>query len=202
MSKDNYCAYIRVSRKHQDYNAQLSNIQRFAEYRGFNITKVYSEKVSTKKTRPEYQKMLTDLRNYEYAGVIVFRLDRLGRTASQMSLDIDELESKGIKVLSVNESFDSSTAIGRAMRQMILIMAELERETNAEASAQRRESAKQNGKHIGRNPAASKRQVKKVRELRQQGLSLKAIEEQTQLSHGTIFKIVNNKGIYSPCVKT
>jgi DNA invertase Pin-like site-specific DNA recombinase len=200
-TNNDFCAYIRVSRKHQDYNAQLANIQRFAEYRGFNIVKVYEEKVSTKKTRPEYARMLAALRNFEYAGVICWRLDRLGRTATELILNVEELESKGIRVISVNESFDTSTAIGQAMRRILAILAELEREHNAEASAQRRESAKAAGKHIGRRPAASLRQISKVRKLRQQGVGLQAIKRQTQLSYGTVWAIINNEGIYANKLK-
>jgi len=56
-----------------------------------------------------------ELRQMQYGGVVVFRLDRLGRNSRELALLIDELENKGIKVLSVNDSFDTSTAKGRAM---------------------------------------------------------------------------------------
>jgi len=142
--------------------------------------------------------MLKALRRYEYAGVIVFRLDRLGRTASQLSLDIAELENKGLQVLSATEAYDTATAIGKAMRSIILIMAELERENNAEASVARRASAKLHGKHIGRHNSASQRQVRRVRQLRASGLGYSEIQKQTQLSYGTCFAIINFKGVYGP----
>jgi DNA invertase Pin-like site-specific DNA recombinase len=64
----------------------------------------------------------------KYDGVVVFRLDRLGRNSRELALLIDELKNKGIKVLSVNESFDTSRAMGRAMRELIFVFAQLERE--------------------------------------------------------------------------
>lgn len=195
---NSYCAYIRVSTRGQDYNAQVDIIKRFAAYRGISIVKVYSEKISgAKARRPQYAAMLEALRNYEYAGVIVYRLDRLGRNARELSMNVEELENKGIVVLSATENYDTSTAIGRAMREIIFIMAGLEREQIGEATKARQASARESGKHIGRNPSASRRQIKRVRELRGQGLGYEAITKQTHLSYGTVYKIINNTGVYA-----
>ena len=77
---------------------------------------------------------------------MVFRLDRLGRNSRALALLIDELENKGIKVLSVNESFDTSTAMERAMRELIYVFAQLEREQISEATTQRSAAVKLAGK--------------------------------------------------------
>lgn len=63
----------------------------------------------SKVKRPEYGALLTALRSGEYGGVVVFRLDRLGRNARELAMIIDELEGKGIKIFSVTENFDTST---------------------------------------------------------------------------------------------
>lgn len=195
--KDAYCAYIRVSTRGQDYNSQLAIIQRFADYRKLTIAKVFSEKISgAKASRPQYAAMLEGLRKYEYAGVIVFRLDRLGRNARELSMNVAELEDKGIKVLSATESYDTSTAIGRAMREIIFVMAALEREQIGEATKARQDSARESGKHIGRKPA-SRKQVRRVLELRSQGMSLQAITRNSQISYGTVWAIINNSGAYA-----
>lgn len=114
---------------------------------------------------------------------------------------IDELENKGIKVLSVNESFDTSTAIGRAMRELIYIFAQLEREQIGEATKQRLAAVKAQGTKLGRRPA-SKAQVDRVLELRGQGLSLRRIARGSQLSLGTVYAIVQQTGAYSTIVKS
>jgi DNA invertase Pin-like site-specific DNA recombinase len=126
---------------------------------------------------------------------VVFRLDRLGRNSRELALLIDELEGKGIKVLSVNEQFDTSTAIGRAMREIICVFAQLEREQIGEATKQRLAAVKAMGKKLGRKPA-SRYQIKHVLELRQQGLSYDAINKATHLSKGTVYAIVNRRGAY------
>jgi len=139
--------------------------------------------------------MVKDLRAYKYDGVIVFRLDRLGRNARELALLIDELEGKGVKVFSVNESFDTSTAIGRAMRELIYIFAQLEREQIGEATRQRLAAVKAQGKRLGQKPASAY-QVRKIKRLYQQNLSLRQIAKQTHLSHVTVYNIVNQKGFY------
>jgi site-specific DNA recombinase len=70
------------------------------------------------------------------------------------------LDNKGIRVLSVNESFDTSTAIGRAMRELIYVFAQLEREQISEATTQRLAALKLAGKHLGQNHCPNFRSIK------------------------------------------
>lgn len=191
------CIYCRVSTGDQELDQQVKACQRFCDYRGFDVVAVYSEKVSgANGKRPQYLQMVKELRNYEYDGVVVFRLDRLGRNARELALLVDELEGKGIKVFSVNESFDTSTALGRAMRELIYIFAQLEREQIGEATRQRLAAVKAQGKKLGRTPASAY-QISRVRELRTQGLSLRQIARNSSLSYGTVHNIVNQKGCYA-----
>jgi len=189
--------YARVSTDDQELTQRIASCQRFCEYRKFEITGEYSEKMSGKNAkRPQYLKMISDLRTMKYDGVVVFRLDRLGRNSRELALLIDELENKGIKVFSVNESFDTSTAIGRAMREIIYIFAQLEREQISEATTQRLRSIKESGKRLGQVPC-SEYQVNKVKELSLMGLSSRKIAAQMQISHVTVNNIVNQRGYYS-----
>lgn len=191
------CIYCRVSSDRQELEQQIAACKRFCEYRQFEVATLYSEIVSgAKAKRPRYLQMVQDLRGYKYDGVVVFRLDRLGRNARELALLVDELEGKGIKVFSVNESFDTSTAIGRAMRELIYIFAQLEREQIGEATKQRLAAVKAQGKKLGRKPASAY-QVKRIRELHAQGQSLREIARNSSLSYGTVFNIVNQKGCYA-----
>ncbi len=191
------CIYCRVSTMDQELDQQVTACRKFCDYRGFDVAAVYSEKVSgANGKRPQYLQMVDELRNYKYDGVVVFRLDRLGRNARELALLVDELEGKGIKVFSVNESFDTSTALGRAMRELIYIFAQLEREQIGEATKQRLAAVKAMGKKLGRSPASAF-QIKRVGELRTQGQSLRQIARNSSLSYGTVYNIVNQKGCYA-----
>jgi DNA invertase Pin-like site-specific DNA recombinase len=191
------CVYARVSRNSQELEQQIAACRRFCDYKGFEIAAIYSEKLSgAKAKRPEYLRMVSELRAFRYDGVVVFRLDRLGRNSRELALLIDELEAKGVKVLSVNESFDTSTALGRAMRELIYIFAQLEREQISEATAQRLQALKAVGKRLGRK-LASPAQIKRVQALRAEGLSVRAIARNSQLSKSTVANIVQQKGAYA-----
>lgn len=189
--------YARVSRNSQELEQQIQACQRFCEYRGFEIAGVYSEKASgAKARRPEYDRLVTDLRSYQYDGVVVFRLDRLGRNARQLALIVDELEGKGIKVLSVNESFDTSTALGRAMRELIFVFAQLEREQISEATTQRLAAIREAGGQLGRK-RASAAQIRRVRGMTAKGMSTRAIARNSELSKSTVSNIIGQRGAYA-----
>jgi site-specific DNA recombinase len=188
--------YARVSTTQQELEAQIAACKRFCDYKQHEIVEVYAEKISSVKSRPEFERLSKDLRVGIYDAVVSFRLDRLGRRARDLSLFIDEIENKGIKVLSVTENFDTSTAIGRAMREIIFIMAQLERENISEATKYRLAAIKASGKRLGQKPS-SDFQVQKVKELASSGLSCRKIAKQMNISHVTVYNIVNQKGYYS-----
>lgn len=190
--------YCRVSTDKQELEQQIKACERLCEYKKLEVAALYSEIISGAKIkRQQYLKMVQELREGLYDGVVVFRLDRLGRNSRELSLLVEELENKGILVLSVSESYDTSTAIGRAMREMIFILAQLEREQIGEATKQRLGALKASGKRLGQKPC-SDFQVNKVRELAAVGLSSRKIAAQMQISHVTVNNIVNRKGYYKP----
>jgi DNA invertase Pin-like site-specific DNA recombinase len=189
--------YARVSTKDQELLQQIASCQRFCDYKKFEVVDTFTDKMSgAKHARPGYLELIKQLRAFKYEGVVVFRLDRLGRNSRELALLIDELEGKGIKVLSVNESFDTSTAIGRAMREIVCVFAQLEREQIGEATQQRLASLKAAGKKLGRKPA-SQYHINRVQELQAQGLKAHNIAKRLQLSYGTVYAIVNKRGVYS-----
>jgi len=150
------CIYARVSTRLQDAEAQIQACERYIGYKGYEVGAIFVEAVSGsgKKPRPEYARMLKALRNREYDAVVVFQLSRLGRNARELSLLLEEFENKGIGVHSTTESYDTSTAMGRAMLQMALIFAQLEREQISESTIARLAAIKASGKRLGRPPGS------------------------------------------------
>lgn len=148
--------YARVSTEKQELEQQVAACQRFCQYKQFEVGRIFSEVGSGKSfKREQLQAMLGDLRAGLYQGVVCFRFDRLGRNAREVAMFFDEMEAKGILIFSINENLDVSTPIGRAMRDIILRLAQLERENIGEATRQRLQALKNLGKSVGR-PAGSK----------------------------------------------
>jgi site-specific DNA recombinase len=82
--------------------------------------------------RPQFQKMLSDARENKFDVIICYRLDRISRNVSDFSTLIKKLDSLHISFISVNEKFDTSTPMGRAMMYIASVFAQLERETIGE----------------------------------------------------------------------
>lgn len=95
---------------------------------------VYQDKgFSGKNTnRPDFQRMMADVEKGLVQRVIVYRLDRFSRSLADFSQLWEVLGRHGVEFISVNEKFDTSTPVGRAMLNIIMIFAQLERETTAE----------------------------------------------------------------------
>lgn len=82
--------------------------------------------------RPEFEQMLLDVKEGKVHKIIVYRLDRFSRSITDFSRIWVQLEEKGVEFVSVNERFDTSTPMGKAMLYIIMVFAQLERETIAE----------------------------------------------------------------------
>ncbi|MFC2126481.1 recombinase family protein [Bacteroidota bacterium] len=88
---------------------------------------VYNEEESSRKTRPIKANLLHKLRQHEYDGVLIYRLDRWARSSRELLLEIDELVKKEIDFISVSDNLDFSTAQGRLHFQILSAFSEFER---------------------------------------------------------------------------
>lgn len=82
--------------------------------------------------RPEYQKMMRRIRSGEFSHLLVWKLDRISRNLLDFSGMYKELQDLGVTFISLNEQFDTSSAMGEAMLKIILVFAELERKMTSE----------------------------------------------------------------------
>jgi len=82
--------------------------------------------------RPQFQRMLIDAKEKKFHVLICYRLDRISRNIADFTTLINVLDSLNISFISVNEQFDTSTPMGRAMMYIASVFAQLERETIGE----------------------------------------------------------------------
>lgn len=96
--------------------------------------RVYQDKgYSGKNTnRPDFQRMMADVEKGIIQKIVVYRLDRFSRSLADFSRLWEVLQTYGVEFVSINETFDTATPMGRAMLNIIMIFAQLERETTAE----------------------------------------------------------------------
>ena len=125
--------------------------------------KIYEDKgFSGKNTeRPQFKKLMEDIKNGEITQIIVYRLDRISRSITDFSNIMDILEEHKVSFISANEKFDTSTPTGKAMLYIIMIFAQLERETIAERIRDNYYSRGKTGVWLG-GPAPFGYTIKKI----------------------------------------
>src|SRR5262249_60740292 len=141
--------------------------------------------VTTK--RPALTRCLKALRPGDT--LIVWKLDRLGPSLRDLITLLDELRAQGIKFRSLTEHIDTETAAGRAMWQMIGVLAELERSLITERTRAGVKAAKASGVTFGRKPKLTPQQIKHARALRDQGEPPKAIADLFKVGRSTIYRV-------------
>jgi DNA invertase Pin-like site-specific DNA recombinase len=155
--------YTRVSTETQEMQQQIDACIKFCEYKGFEYT-IFKDVGSGKNfKRKEFLDMLNRLRIKEFEGLVVFRFDRIGRNSREVVTLFEEFEGKGIQVFSLSENIDTTTPAGKAVRDIIIRLAQLERENISEATKQRLQALKNMGKRLGR-PSGSKDKLKRNNE--------------------------------------
>lgn len=125
--------YARQSVEKKDsvsIESQVDYCRRFAD----GETEVFSDKgFSGKNTnRPAFQRMMEAVKAGQVTKIVVYRLDRFSRSIADFSQLWTVMEQHNVEFLSVTENFDTSSPMGRAMLNIILVFAQLERETTAE----------------------------------------------------------------------
>ena len=154
--------YCRVSTEDQNPDLQLTALKR-AGCRTIFTDRATGAYVK----RPELEKCLKALNAKDV--LVVCKLDRLGRSLRDLITLLDDLKARGVGFRSLTESIDTATPLGRAMWQMVGILAELERSLIQERTKAGRAAAVARGVKLGRKPKLSLQQVAHARKLLEQG---------------------------------
>ena len=101
--------------------------------------------------RPDFQRMMAEVRQRKFKAIVVYRLDRISRNISDFTGLIDELTKLDVSFVSIREQFDTSTPMGRAMMFIISVFSQLERETIAERIRDNMHELAKTGRWLGGN---------------------------------------------------
>lgn len=172
--------YARVSTKEQNYEMQIQAL------RNAGCEKIFSEKESgNSDDRREFKKALAFLR--EGDTLIVWKLDRLGRSISQSSRVLETLKEKKVSVVSLIENIDTRTIFGEWLFYFASIFAEMERNSIIERTKAGIKFAREQGVRIGRPPKMTEDNIEIIRELLKAGWTVKKIAEKLGISQSSIY---------------
>ncbi len=180
-------ARVSTSGKGQDPALQLEALRRVAEQRGWHIVNEYVDiGVSGKKDhRPALDDLMADCHAGKLDVVAVWKFDRFGRSLRHLVEALAEFESIGVAFVSVTESIDSGSPIGKAMFHIIGALAEFEHALIQERIAAGVARARKAGVKFGR-PRKDDIDMPRVRRLLKHGHSLRSISRLLDVSRGTL----------------
>jgi DNA invertase Pin-like site-specific DNA recombinase len=186
--------YARVSTTVQDSGLQTGDLRQFAEARGWQLADEYVDSGVSGSTdsRPELNRLMADAKRRKFDVVLVWKLDRFGRSLRHLVNALAEFESLGIAFVSLSDNVDLSTASGRLMFQIIGAMAEFERELIRERVKAGMKNAKAKGACLGRPRVAV--DTARIAALRASGSSWRTIERELGISVRTARRFASASG--------
>jgi len=174
--------YARVSTQDQQTLAlQRDAMAAYAQQRGWSIVATITEVGSGVRERRQRDQLMRAARRREIDAIVVWRLDRWGRSVVDLVNTLHELHALGVGFISLHEALDFTTPTGRAMASLLAIFAQFEREILRERVKAGIAQARRHGKRHGRPPSVAHRGPD-VQRLATAGLSQSAIARQLGLS--------------------
>jgi len=179
--------YARVSTSNngQDPTMQTRELEEYCQRRGWEVAGCYVDNgiSGSKESRPELDLLMADARQRKLDVVLVWKLDRFGRSLKHLVNALAEFEALGITFASLKDNLDLSTPSGRLMFQIIGAMAEFERSLIQERVRAGLRNAKAKGRKLGRPRVTVDSQ--RVARLRAEGCSWSAVCRETGVSKGS-----------------
>jgi DNA invertase Pin-like site-specific DNA recombinase len=186
--------YVRASSKTQNHRSQAGDLKRWiTAYADAHQVRWYRDNASGKSMeRPGWQKLWHDVEAGHVSQIVVWRVDRLGRTARGLCTLFDELLARGVNLVSLKDSLDLTTAAGRLTANVLASVAQFETELRSERQRAGIEAARAAGKAWGgRKPGTRVRLTPEkqaaIQRLRASGESISAIARSVELSRPTIY---------------
>ena len=181
--------YARVSTLNgQDPEMQLSELREYASRRGWTVSSEYIDHgvSGSKESRPELNRLTVDAHRRAFDAVLVWKIDRYGRSLKHLVNALADLNAYGVAFISFRDNLDLSTPSGRLMFQIIGAMAEFERSLIQERVRAGLRNARAKGKRLGR--PSVKVDAAEIARLRSQGIGWRAVASQLGVGLGTVVR--------------
>jgi len=186
MNAERIAIYARVSTVvGQHVEMQLAELREFAARRCWHVVDEYADHASgAKESRPALNRLMADAHRRKFDIVVVWKLDRFGRSLRHLVNALAEFEAIGVAFVSLKDNLDLGTPAGRLMFQIIGAMAEFERSLIQERVRAGLRHARAKGKRLGRPRVIA--DAAKITALRASGVSWRAISKKLGVGIGTL----------------
>jgi putative DNA-invertase from lambdoid prophage Rac len=182
--------YARVSTyDQQTLPMQLEAMCAYAGHRGWIVTTEVKDVGSGSIQRPKRELLMKAARRREIDAVLVWRLDRWGRSVADLVLTLKELNELGVAFVSLTEALDLTTPTGRAMAGLLAVFAEFEREVLRERVRAGIAQARKQGRRHGR-PRSAAHKADQVRSLFATGANKSEIAKLLAIGRTSVRRIL------------
>jgi DNA invertase Pin-like site-specific DNA recombinase len=185
--------YARVSTHDQKtLPLQMRAMREYAAKRGWEIAVQIKEVGSGAVERELREKVMAAARRREIDVVLVWRLDRWGRSLADLVVTLKELAELGVGFVSLTEALDLTTPTGRAMAGLLSVFAEFEREILRERIRAGIVEARRKGTKLGR-PLTAAKKAGQIRKLHRAGLSKAEIARRLEIARTSVRRILGER---------
>jgi DNA invertase Pin-like site-specific DNA recombinase len=182
--------YARVStHDQQTLPLQIRALREYAAKRGWTIVAQIKEVGSGASQRELRTTLIAAARRRDIDVVMVWRLDRWGRSVADLVSTLQELQHLGVGFVSLTEALDLTTPAGRAMAGLLAVFAEFEREILRERVRAGLAHARLNGKRLGRPPSVVHKAIE-IRKLYRQGISKSEIARRLRIGRTSVRRLL------------
>ena len=179
--------YARVSTNKQSVDMQINELTDFIKRRDWKLHKIFTDEgYSGKNTkRPAFAEMMSQARERRFDILIVWKLDRLGRSLKDLITTLDELSSFGVDFISYKDNhMDTTTPTGKLVFNVVASVAEFERDLISERIKAGLQNARLKGKKLGAKRKLDSLLFEKGLKLKKQGFSNRQIAKKLKVSEG------------------
>jgi len=188
------CVYARVSKTSQSVERQISELEIVAARNDWEIVDRYIDHgisgAKGREQRPELDRMMKDSTKRKFDVVMVWSIDRLGRSLQNLMEILNDLKSKNIDLYMDQQAIDTTTPTGSLMFAMIGAFSEFEREMIRERVVSGLDNARKKGR-IGGRPTNLTDEIRlKIVELKGAGVSIRKIKDECSVGTATVYKVL------------
>lgn len=184
--------YARVSTKEQDIDKQVDELVDYCKRNNYDYELFVDKGISgSKESRPQFNRLMDDVRLKKIDLVMVYKIDRLARSIQHFLKIIQELKNKNIGFISITQPIDTTSSTGELLMNILACFAQFERNLIKERVklGKNRSKKKQGRKN-------KKINIKTILELKRKGLSTYKIAEEYNkrhkpfISHMTVYNVL------------
>ena len=188
------CLYARVSKTSQSVERQISELEIVAARNDWEIVERFIDHgisgAKGRDERPELDRMMKDSTKRKFDVVMVWSIDRLGRSLQNLMEILNDLKSKNIDLYMDQQAIDTTTPTGSLMFAMIGAFAEFERSIIRERVISGLDNARKKGRIGGRPTNLTDGIRSKILELKSAGATIRKIRDECSVGTATIYKVL------------